>query len=101
MTSSKRDRQEKLRIKLITMIVTAAVALFAGGATQTMPVVQLAQDGASVTLVRCGFGEYRGRFGGCRHNRGPRGAIRRSITARREAARPVLFAARVASAIAE
>lgn len=69
-------------MKMTTMIVTASVALFAGGAAQAMPVAPLANSDAAVTLVRggCGFGEHRGRFGGCRLNRGPRGAIRRSIT---------------------
>lgn len=69
-------------MKMNTMIVAASVTLFAGGGAQAMPVAPLVQNDAAVTLVRggCGFGEHRGRFGGCRLNRGPRGAIRRSIT---------------------
>jgi hypothetical protein len=49
-------------MKMTTMIVTASVALFTGGAVQAMPVAPLAQSDATVTLVRggCGFGEHRG-----------------------------------------
>ena len=67
------------------MLVAASVAVFAGGAAQAAPMVPAPLTGgndATVTLVRggCGFGEHRGPFGGCRLNRGPRGAIRRSLT---------------------
>ncbi|WP_412758563.1 GCG_CRPN prefix-to-repeats domain-containing protein [Methylobacterium radiotolerans] len=69
-------------MKMTTMIVATSLALLACGAAQAMPVAPVAQSDASVTLVRggCGFGEHRGPAGGCRLNRGPRGAIRRSIT---------------------
>ena len=69
-------------MKMPPMIVIASVAMLAGGAAQALPVAPLTTGDASITLVRggCGFGEHRGRFGGCRLNRGPRGAIRRSIT---------------------
>ncbi|MCJ2073402.1 hypothetical protein MKK75_32240 [Methylobacterium sp. J-030] len=69
-------------MKMTTMIVAASMALCVGSAAQALPVAPLAQDGAPMTLVRggCGFGEHRGPAGGCRLNRGPRGAIRRSIT---------------------
>jgi len=69
-------------MKMTTTIIAASMAFFVGGAAQAMPVAPLAGGDASVTLVRggCGFGEHRGPGGGCRLNRGPRGAVRRSIT---------------------
>jgi hypothetical protein len=69
-------------MKMIGMIVAASVALFASGSAQAMPMAPLTGGDATVTLVRggCGFGEHRGPYGGCRLNRGPRGAMRRAMT---------------------
>ena len=41
------------------------------------PLVAGSSDTGQVTLVRagCGFGGHRGPYGGCRANRGPRGAV--------------------------
>ncbi len=89
-------------MRMTGLIVAASVALFASGA-QAMPVAPLTGGDAAVTLVRggCGFGARRGAYGGCRLNRGPRGAIRRAITGAPAAARPASIAARGASAAAE
>ena len=69
-------------MKMPTMIVLASVAMLASGAAQALPVAPLSSGDTTITLVRggCGFGEHRGPFGGCRLNRGPRGAIRRAIS---------------------
>ncbi|GJE40425.1 GCG_CRPN prefix-to-repeats domain-containing protein [Methylobacterium persicinum] len=69
-------------MKLPTMIAVASTVLLMGGAAQALPVAPLSGGEASITLVRggCGFGEHRGPYGGCRLNRGPRGAIRRAIS---------------------
>lgn len=69
-------------MKIPTMIVVMSAAMLAGGAAQALPIAPLSNGDASITLVRggCGFGEHRGAYGGCRLNRGPRGAIRRAIS---------------------
>ena len=69
-------------MKMPTLILIASATLLAGTAAQALPVAPLSTDQASITLVRggCGFGEHRGPYGGCRLNRGPRGAIRRAIS---------------------
>lgn len=69
-------------MKIPTMIVIASVAMLTGTVAQALPVAPLSAGDTSITLVRggCGFGEHRGPYGGCRLNRGPRGAIRRAIS---------------------
>lgn len=69
-------------MKIPTMIVAASTLMLASGAAMALPVAPLSTGDASITLVRggCGFGEHRGPLGGCRLNRGPRGAIRRAIS---------------------
>lgn len=69
-------------MKISTMLVAASTLMLGSGAAQALPVAPLSTGYASITLVRggCGFGEHRGPFGGCRLNRGPRGAIRRAIS---------------------
>lgn len=51
LSRSERDHQEKLCTKMTTMLVTASMALFAGGVAQAMPVASLAKSDASLTLV--------------------------------------------------
>lgn len=69
-------------MKMPTRIVIASVAMLAGTAAHALPLAPLSAGDAAITLVRggCGFGEHRGPYGGCRLNRGPRGAIRRAIS---------------------
>ncbi|MCJ2026162.1 GCG_CRPN prefix-to-repeats domain-containing protein [Methylobacterium sp. J-067] len=82
-------------MRLSGMILAASVALFAGGAAQAAPFAPtpLSDGEASVVLVRggCGFGEHRGPMGGCRLNRGPRGAIRRAISGAPRGCPPGLY----------
>ena len=67
--------------------VLAALALMgvlAGSQAQALPLPSApaaSTESAAITLVRagCGFGAHRGPFGGCRLNRGPRGAIRGAL----------------------
>ena len=68
-------------MRLTGILLAAGLTLFAAGEAQALPVVPVAgtqADTGAVTLVRqgCGFGAHRGYHGGCRLNRGPRGAIR-------------------------
>ncbi len=79
-------------MRLTGLIITASIALFAGGA-QAMPVTPLSGGEAAVVLVRggCGFGAHRGPYGGCRLNRGPRGAIRRAMTGAPRGCPPGLY----------
>ena len=69
-------------MKIRMMLVAASTLMLASGAAQALPVAPLSTGDATITLVRggCGFGEHRGPLGGCRLNRGPRGAIRRAIS---------------------
>jgi hypothetical protein len=69
-------------MKIRMMLVAASTLMLASGAAQALPVAPLSMGDAAITLVRggCGFGEHRGPLGGCRLNRGPRGAIRRAIS---------------------
>lgn len=69
-------------MKMPTLIAVMSAAMLSAGAAQALPVAPLSAGDASITLVRggCGFGEHRGPYGGCRLNRGPRGAIRRAIS---------------------
>lgn len=82
-------------MKFSGMILGAAMALVVGGAAQAAPFAPapLSNGDASVVLVRegCGFGAHRGAFGGCRLNRGPRGAIRRAITGAPRGCPPGLY----------
>ncbi|MDP4025092.1 hypothetical protein Q8W71_20900 [Methylobacterium sp. NEAU 140] len=75
------------------MMLAAAVTLGAGGAAQALPVAPLSGGDASIVLARggCGFGAHRGPFGGCRLNRGPRGAMRRAITGAPRGCPPGLY----------
>ena len=80
------------------MILAATVALMAGGAAQAAPLSPAPLSGgeASVVLVRggCGFGAHRGAYGGCRLNRGPRGAVRRAMTGAPRGCPPGLYRGR-------
>ncbi|WP_409564278.1 hypothetical protein [Methylobacterium sp. J-076] len=69
-------------MKMPIMIAVTSTVLLMSGAAQALPVAPLSSGEASITLDRggCGFGEHRGPYGGCRLNRGPRGAIRRAIS---------------------
>ncbi len=80
-------------MKSTSLIVAAAAALFATGAAQALPVAPLSASDAAIVQVRggCGFGAHRGPFGGCRLNRGPRGAIRRAITGAPRGCPPGLY----------
>lgn len=69
-------------MKMPALIAVMSAAMLAASTAQALPVAPLSAGDASITLVRggCGFGEHRGPYGGCRLNRGPRGAIRRAIS---------------------
>ncbi|MCJ2046034.1 hypothetical protein MKK58_16080 [Methylobacterium sp. J-078] len=81
-------------MKLTGLIVGGfATLLMAGGAQALpMPAGGIGVD-APIVQIRggCGFGAHRGPFGGCRLNRGPRGAIRRAITGAPRGCPPGLY----------
>ncbi len=80
-------------MKSTSLIVAAAAALFATGSAQALPVTPLSSGESAIVQVRggCGFGAHRGPFGGCRLNRGPRGAIRRALTGAPRGCPPGLY----------
>ncbi|TXN21140.1 hypothetical protein [Methylobacterium sp. WL9] len=81
-------------MKLPCLIVAAATTLFVAGQAQALPVAAgMTSLDAPVVQVRagCGFGAHRGPFGGCRLNRGPRGAIRQAITGAPRGCPPGLY----------
>ena len=81
-------------MKLTGLIVAASAALFAVGQAQALPMAPSpAGIDAPIVLARagCGFGAHRGPFGGCRLNRGPRGAIRRAVTGAPRGCPPGLY----------
>lgn len=70
-------------MKLTHVIAAATIALLAGGEAQAMPMPQLnvaTDSGVILARAGCGFGAHRGPYGGCRLNRGPRGAMRQMMT---------------------
>jgi hypothetical protein len=81
-------------MKLTGLILAAATSLLIVGQAQALP---MASPGpgidAPIVQVRggCGFGAHRGSFGGCRLNRGPRGAIRRAVTGAPRGCPPGLY----------
>ncbi|MCJ2082671.1 GCG_CRPN prefix-to-repeats domain-containing protein [Methylobacterium sp. J-090] len=81
-------------MKLTGLIAGAAATLLVAGATQALPMTAagIGLD-APVVQVRggCGFGAHRGVFGGCRLNRGPRGAIRGALTGAPRGCPPGLY----------
>lgn len=81
-------------MKLTGLILAAPTSLLIVGQAQALPVASpgLGID-APIVQVRggCGFGAHRGGFGGCRLNRGPRGAIRRAVTGAPRGCPPGLY----------
>ena len=69
-------------MKIMGWIAGSVMLVAAGTAQAFQPAPIASTPDAAIIQVRggCGFGEHRGRFGGCRLNRGPRGAIRRAFT---------------------
>ncbi|GJD42280.1 hypothetical protein AFCDBAGC_0115 [Methylobacterium cerastii] len=81
-------------MKLTGVIVGAFATMLVTGGAQALPMANpgLGLD-APIVQVRggCGFGAHRGGFGGCRLNRGPRGAIRRAVTGAPRGCPPGLY----------
>lgn len=72
-------------MKIIRTFVVSSALLLAAGEAQALPspfAPGLGPSDSPIVQVRggCGFGAHRGPFGGCRLNRGPRGALRRALT---------------------
>jgi len=81
-------------MKLTGLILAAAASRLIVGQAQALPMASpgLGID-APIVQIRggCGFGAHRGLFGGCRLNRGPRGAIRRAVTGAPRGCSPGLY----------